>query len=259
MTSRRAPARPPDLAPEHVPAAILPSVRFRAVFFDVGETLVHPSPSFPELFASVLAREGHARDPEEIVAASRTVFQRFSEASRDRELWTTSPERSERFWKDVYGRMLRSLAVPAGNGLPDVLYRTFTDPASYALFEDVGPVLDALAASDIPTGIVSNFEAWLEDLLRRLGVRDRFPVRAISGIEGIEKPDLRLFELALARAGVVAGDAVYVGDNPEFDVDPPRRLGMTPILIDRRGRFPDADAPTIADLRDLLEVLEAVS
>jgi len=233
-------------------------VRFRAVFFDVGETLVHPSPSFPELFAAVLAQAGHVREPEAVVEASRTVFQRFSEASRDRELWTTSPERSERFWKDVYRRMLASLAVPAGNGLPDALYRSFTDPASYALFEDVGPALDALAREEVGTGIVSNFEAWLEDLLGRLGIRDRFPVRAISGIEGIEKPDPRLFELALRRAGVAARDAAYVGDNPEFDVHPARQLGMTPVLIDRRGRFPDEDVPTIADLRDLAAVLEAL-
>jgi putative hydrolase of the HAD superfamily len=232
-------------------------VRFRAVFFDVGETLVHPSPSFPELFAAVLSREGHVRDPDQVVDASRTVFQRFSEASRDRELWTTSPERSERFWKDVYGRMLESLALPAGDGLRDALYRTFTDPESYALFDDVTPALDALVAAEVRTGIVSNFEAWLEDLLGRLGIRDRFPVRAISGIEGIEKPDPRIFELALARAGVVAGDAAYVGDNPEFDVHPARELGMTPILIDRRGRFPNEDCATIADLRDLPAVLSA--
>jgi putative hydrolase of the HAD superfamily len=233
-------------------------VRFRAVFFDVGETLVHPSPSFPELFAAVLARAGHMREPEAVIEASRTVFLRFSEASRDRELWTTSPERSERFWKDVYGRMLWSLSVPAGDGLPDRLYRTFTDPASYALFEDVVPALDALAAAEVGTGIVSNFEAWLEDLLDRLAIRDRFPVRAISGIEGVEKPDPRLFELALTRAGVAAGDAAYVGDNPEFDVHPAREIGMTPVLIDRRGRFPDEDVPTIADLRDLAAVLEVL-
>ena len=38
-------------------------MRFRAVFFDAGETLVHPAPSFPELFAQVVTREGYPRDP----------------------------------------------------------------------------------------------------------------------------------------------------------------------------------------------------
>jgi FMN phosphatase YigB (HAD superfamily) len=63
-------------------------VRYRAVFFDAGETLVHPSPSFPELFAQVLEREGHRVLPDDVLTASRAVTARFSEASRDGSLWT---------------------------------------------------------------------------------------------------------------------------------------------------------------------------
>ena len=39
-------------------ASVSCPVRYRAVFFDVGETLVHPAPSFPELFAQVLRTRG---------------------------------------------------------------------------------------------------------------------------------------------------------------------------------------------------------
>ncbi|HTG46511.1 MAG TPA: HAD family hydrolase [Actinomycetota bacterium] len=233
-------------------------MRFRAVFFDAGETLVHPSPSFPELFSRVLADAGHDRDPVAVTDASAAVFAGFARAADDRELWTISPERSARFWKGVYGRMLEALSLPSGDGLRDVLYATFTDPANYALFDDVRPTLDALG--DGPTlGIVSNYEAWLEDLLGLLGVRDRFPVRAISGIEGAEKPDPALFRVALDRAGVAPRDAAYVGDNPPFDVAPARDLGMTPVLIDRRRRFPGEDCIRIDDLRELPAALEGAA
>jgi putative hydrolase of the HAD superfamily len=231
-------------------------VRFRAILFDAGETLVHPAPSFPELFSDVLAGHGHEREPIEIVEASKAVFHRFSEAARDNELWTTSPERSARFWKGVYERMLEALSLPSQDGLRDALYGTFTDLGNYALFDDVVPVLDALAATDARLGIVSNFEAWLEDLLGALAVRDRFPVRVISGEVGMEKPDPAIYRLALERIDVDAEDAAYVGDNPEFDVWPARDLGMTPVLIDRRGRFPEHDGLRIEDLRDLPGVLE---
>jgi putative hydrolase of the HAD superfamily len=232
-------------------------MRFRVVLFDAGETLVHPSPSFPELFAEVLAAHGHERAPSDVVAASAAVFHRFSEAARDGELWTTSPERSARFWTGVYGRMLEALELPSRDGLRDDLYRTFTDRTNYALFDDVVPALDALEARGVVLGVVSNFEAWLEDLLAGLGVRDRFAVRAISGIEGVEKPDAAIFLRALERAGVPATHAAYVGDNPEFDVVPAAALGMTPVLIDRRDRFPAHDGLRIADLRELAAVLEA--
>jgi putative hydrolase of the HAD superfamily len=234
-------------------------VRFRAVFFDAGETLVHPAPSYPELFSAVLLREGVIRSPEQVVEASRIVFHRFSEAARDQDLWTTSPERSERFWKGVYDRMLQTLGMTATDGLSDHLYREFTDLANYALFDDVRPMLRSLATAGPTLGIVSNFEAWLDDLLAHLGVRESFPVRVISGVEGVEKPDPRIYGLALERSGVGASDAAFVGDSPEFDVAPAAALGMTTVLIDRRGRFPEHDGIRIEDLRELARVLDEVA
>jgi len=183
------------------------------------------------------------------------VFHRFSEAVRDNELWTTSPERSERFWLSVYDRMLAELGLGDDTGLRDTLYATFTDPANYALFDDVHGAIEALGSASLTLGIVSNFEAWLEDLLASLGVRDAFAVRVISGIEGVEKPDPAIFRRALERLAVDPADVVYVGDNPEFDVAPAAAVGMTPVLIDRRGRFPDERCIRIGDLRELAGIV----
>lgn len=232
-------------------------MRFRAVLFDAGETLVHADPTFPGLFSSVLAKEGIERAPEDVLAASKTVFHRFSEAAAQNDLWTTSPQKSARFWKGVYERMLEALGLPASDGLPDRLFDVFTDLNNYALFEDVTPVLTQLSLMT-SLGVVSNFEPWLDDLLRLRGVRDLFDVCVISGNVGIEKPDRRIYEMALEEAGVDARDAAYVGDNPEFDVWPAIDVGMTPVLVDRRGRFPDHDGTRITDLHDLPAALEAL-
>ena len=233
-------------------------MRFRAVFFDVGETLVHPAPSFPELFAAVLAERGHHRDGDEVVAASAVVRRRFSDAARVDDRWTLSPERSKAFWIEVYGEMLETLGLPSQDGLRDALYERFTELSSYALFDDVPETLDRLDEVVPALGIVSNFEAWLEALLGVLEVRDRFAVRVISGLEGVEKPDPAIYRLALERAGVEPADVVFVGDNPEFDVDPPARLGMVPVLIDRRHRYPGHEGHRIEDLRSLPPLLESI-
>jgi putative hydrolase of the HAD superfamily len=233
-------------------------VRCRAVFFDVGETLVHPAPSFPALFATVLAEQGHERDDGEVEAASAVVRRHFSHAARIDDRWTLSPERSKAFWTAVYREMLDALAVSSQNGVPDALYERFTDIASYTLFDDVPETLDLLDAMVPTLGIVSNYEAWLDELLGALQVRDRFTVRVISGLEGVEKPDPAIYRLALERAGVEPRDVVFVGDNPEFDVDPPARLGMVPVLIDRRRRYPDHGGLRIEDLRDLPALVEAL-
>lgn len=232
-------------------------MRFRAVLFDAGETLVHPAPSFPELFARIVRDAGHERAPEPVATASAMVLRRFSEASRDGDLWTLSPESSRAFWLGVYEHMLESLGLPSTDGLRETLFEGFTDLSNYALFDDVPDALDALAAADVTLGIVSNFESWLDELLVALGVRDRFQVRVISGVEGVEKPDPRIYRLALDRAGAPAGEVAFVGDNPEFDIVPTSALGMFPILLDRRGRHEGHDGVRITDLRVLVDVLEA--
>jgi putative hydrolase of the HAD superfamily len=232
-------------------------VRFRAIFFDAGETLVHPHPSFPELFATVLAREGFPVGVEAIHEQVHHVGDRFAQAAREEELWTTSPERSRAFWLSVYERFLTGLGLSTDDGLHEVLYREFTDLANYALFEDVPPTLAALRGNGALLGVVSNFEEWLERLLGQLGVLDVFDVRVISGLEGVEKPDPRIYRLALERAGVDAGEAAFVGDSPEFDIGPPAALGMFPVLIDRRDRHTGFTGARIRRLTDLPALLEA--
>lgn len=231
-------------------------MRFDAVFFDAGETLVHPHPTFPDLFARILVREGYDVDAETIRDRIHVVSDRFAKAARENELWTTTPERSRRFWHDVYSIFFEHLGIRNPNGLIDVVYAEFTDIANYALFDDVVPVLDRLHAAGLALGVVSNFEEWLERLLEALGVRPYFDVRVISGVEGLEKPDPAIFRLAMDRAGVSPDRSVYVGDSPELDVEPALDLGMHAILIDRRDRHPDVSSARIRSLDELPSALE---
>ena len=230
-------------------------MRYAAVFFDAGETLVHPHPSFPDLLSEILIREGFDVPPERVRARAHVVYERFRSAAQANELWTTSPERSRRFWHEVYAIFFRELDVPNANGLIDVVYGEFTDLANYRLFDDVPDVLERLRTAGLVLGVISNFEEWLERLLEQLGVRALFDVRVLSGVEGIEKPDPRIFELAMTRAGVAPEGSVYVGDNPEFDVAPALAAGMFPVLIDRRGRFEEEAGTRITELGQLPQVL----
>ena len=227
---------------------------YRAVFFDAGETLVHPHPTFPELFTQVLAREGFDVSTADVRAADLMIADRFTAAAADNVLWTTSPQRSRTFWHGVYDDFLAQLGVPDGNGLHDVLYREFTDLGNYALFDDVLPTLQELEGSGLQLGVISNFEEWLGHLLDRLEIARFFEVQVISGVEGVEKPDPAIFRLALERTGVDPGEAAYVGDNPHFDIAPAAELGMLPVLIDRRAKHPD-EATRIDALTELPALL----
>lgn len=224
---------------------------YEAVFFDAGETLVHPHPSFPELLTLVLHEHGLEVDPAVIRDKLPVVADRFFQAARDGELWSTSVARSRAWWSALYRTLLGEIGLPFDDALAQRLYATFSDLSNYRLFPDVESTLERLSSAGLQLGVISNFEEWLERLLESLGVTRFFDVRVISGVEGVEKPDARIFELALERAGVAARDSVYVGDNPFFDVEPAAAVGMYPVLIDRRGRHPEHPGPRITSLEDL--------
>lgn len=61
-----------------------------------------------------------------------------------------------------------------------------------------------------------------------------------SGLEGVEKPNPRIYEIALQRAGNVAPEEVlHIGDSMRKDYVPARSVGMHALLLDR---FKTADA-----------------
>jgi putative hydrolase of the HAD superfamily len=232
----------------------------QAIFFDAGETLVYPHPSFAELFSEVLRRKGVMVDPAVVQETVSIYSKRFADASQAEEmpprLWSTSKESSRTFWLEVYGNFLSDVGVTDHHDeLAERLFEAFSDLSNYRLHADAIPTLERLDAGGYTLGVISNFEEWLERLLEALGVTRYFPVRVISGIEGVEKPDPAIFQIALDRAGVSAAESVYVGDHPYFDVQAARQAGLFPVLIDRRGRYPDADGVRITSLEDLPEVL----
>jgi putative hydrolase of the HAD superfamily len=229
-------------------------VPIRAVFFDAGETLLYPHPSFAELFAEVVREHGHRVDPARVQEVVSAYSQRFTDTvlTGEGRLWSTSPERSRAMWRGIYDVFLTEVGITEDHeALFDALYRRFTDLASYRLHPDALPTLERLRKAELKLGVISNFEEWLERLLESLEVSDFFDVTVVSGVEGVEKPDPRIFEIALERAGVAAEDAVYVGDHPFFDVEAAQKVGMLPVLIDRRGRHPDSEAVRITSLEDL--------
>ena len=64
----------------------------------------------------------------------------------------------------------------------------------------------------------------------------RFDPKAIfiSDQVGISKPNPKLYQVALRELGLPPGEVMYVGDNPEHDIAPPKSIGMKTVWS-RRG------------------------
>lgn len=233
------------------------------VFLDAGETILHPYPSFSELFARVCRDNGREVSPAEVTAVRERLAPHLIDLAHEDgadppALGTSvSAAESRLFWTYLYRRFLAELGID-DQALADRLFGTFTSTASYRLYDDVLDTLDRLHAAGLRLGLISNFETWLQEMLVELEVGHLFEVTVISGVEGVEKPDPGIYRLALERGGVAPANAVHVGDSEALDVIPARRAGMHTVLLDRAGRYPDPTGPTITSLRDLLATVEAL-
>jgi len=221
------------------------------VLFDAVDTLLAPAPSFQGRFVAVAAEHGV---PLEEAAVDAAIAAAAREAAWPED-WT-DPATQRAFWTEFYRDVLSGLGHQGGPELAEALFRAFSDPAAYRLFDDVRPALDELAGRGLTLGLVSNFEPWLDEVLALQGIHGRFAAVAVSGKLGVAKPDPRIFKAALDEAGADPGATVHVGDQPVNDVAGAMAAGITPVLIDRFGRHPDAGgAHRVEDLGGLLELV----
>jgi putative hydrolase of the HAD superfamily len=220
------------------------------VLFDAVDTLLAPAPSFQGRFVAVAAEHGV---PLEEAAVDAAIAAAAREAAWPED-WT-DPATQRTFWLGFYGKVLGSFGH-TGTGLAEALFQAFSDPAAYRLFDDVRPALDELARRGIILGLVSNFEPWLDEVLALQGIDGRFAAVAVSGKLGVAKPDPRIFKAALDQTRADPGATVHVGDQLVNDVAGAAAAGITPVLIDRFGRHPDAGgAHRVEDLGGLLELV----
>ena len=136
------------------------------------------------------------------------------------------------------------------------------------VYPHIREVLNRLGALGIRTGVISNL-VWSGSALKRrldtLLPDNRFEFILTSSDYGIRKPDVRLFQIALARAGLPPEAVWYCGNDYRKDVEASRSAGIFPILYcghvegDQRDRTsPPADMGdtlTITDWNELPELI----
>lgn len=117
-----------------------------------------------------------------------------------------------------------------------------------------------LRASGWKVAIVTNGTADNQlGKIQQTGLSEIVDAYALSGIEGIRKPDQRLFEIAVERCGMSlhVGNGWMIGDNPVADIAGGRAAGLRTIWINqgkRLGREHGADY-VVADVLQAMEVL----
>lgn len=124
----------------------------------------------------------------------------------------------------------------------EIVFWTAATPG--AITPNADKMLDYLNDSGIRTAVISN-NGWSGEALKerfdRLLPNNRFEFILSSCDYMIRKPDKRLFEIALHKAGLSADRVWYCGDRLEADVYGAHNAGIFPVLYE--GDFPAADSP----------------
>jgi FMN phosphatase YigB (HAD superfamily) len=132
--------------------------------------------------------------------------------------------------------------------------RTWTQP-----IEDSPRALRLLKTAGTRVALVSNSHDSLENELRDLGIAQvgsgpgaDVDAIVVSGVVGIDKPDRRIFEIALRALDVQPSQAVHVGDSVRFDVDGATSAGVEAFHFDPNSVCERNDHDHLRSLSDLV-------
>ncbi|MCR5681040.1 MAG: HAD-IA family hydrolase [Clostridiales bacterium] len=178
----------------------------RILFFDIGYTLIDESAVW----------EQRCREQAQTAEAKRLGL---SAADIRREIERASAERKPQYRTVVEKYRFREVAP----------YRH----AYETLYEDAPRVLCALSHK-AALGVIANQTDGLRKRLERFGILSYFTCIVSSWDVGVMKPEGRIFEIALDRAGCLPEEAVMIGDRLDNDIAPAKAVGMKTVWV-RQG------------------------
>ena len=223
------------------------------VFLDAGGVLVHPN---WERVAAALRTHGVAADAAVLAAAEPRAKHEM-----DAGAVMTGSNDSQRGWI-YFDAVLRH----AGMAATDATDRALAEVRAYhdahnvweSVPDDVVPALRALRALGVRLVVVSNANGRLHAMFERVGLTPYFDVVLDSHQWGVEKPDPRLFHLALAESGATAASTIHVGDFFHIDVAGARAAGLAEaVLFDIARLYDQADCPRIHRIGDIVPFVAA--
>lgn len=130
--------------------------------------------------------------------------------------------------------------------------------AEMFIFPGAHDAIDALKAHGVKLALVTNGAADTQRAkVERFALTHRFDHIQIEGEHGFGKPEERAYLHAMEALGVTAPETWMIGDNLEWEIEVPQRLGIYAIWMDAHGEGLPADTTVKPDriIRSLIELL----
>lgn len=230
--------------------------RYDAVFLDAQGTLITAHPSTAAVYGDVCDRLGYRIDHQKIALAIRELWAETRLFSEKHALYDTSDEATKAWWESFNGQLFHRLGMEEGLEMfVKEMWVVFGQPETYRPYPEVPEVIAELKRRGYLLGIVSNWDSRLPSICDTLGIASHMDFVLASAAVGVEKPDRRIFEMALAKAGVQPHRAIHIGDDFEADVLGALGAGIEALHLDRDGTGPSGNNHRIPSLLELLTLL----
>lgn len=212
----------------------------RAIFFDIDDTLYSTS-EFADAARSssveAMIDAGLRMDPEALRQELDEVVREFS-SNYDHHYDKLLVRVPRRFYKGVNPAIIVAAGV--------VAYHE-TKVRSLVPYEDAVDVIRLLSKTALILGVITEgLEVKQAEKLVRMRLYRYLNPNAIfiSHQIGISKPNQKIYQRACSDLNLRPSEAMYVGDNPLTDIDPPNRIGMITVRMRRGGKHRDQEGET---------------
>jgi putative hydrolase of the HAD superfamily len=230
--------------------------KLSAIFFDIDDTLYS---------TSEFARRARANSIDAMIAAGLRLDRETLAADLDEVIAEFSSNYGNHFDK-----LLLRVPPESVEGLnPAILVASAivayheTKARELAPYPDAVELLKDLAQTGLVVGIITAGPTIKQaEKIVRLKIGRYLTSNAIfiSDQIGISKPNPKLYLRACQAVRVKPAEAMYVGDNPPNDIDPPKSIGMIAVLNRRSGKYsalapgtkPDYQISNLLELREIL-------
>jgi putative hydrolase of the HAD superfamily len=221
-------------------------MRPKAIFFDVGNTLL-----FPDRDRILSPLNGHAKKPslEQWHAIERATKRAFDDNVQHGAV-------DHGFWYMFYSSLLKDLGL-VNDDVRDALVEATRLSANWCVIRPGTREILQKIGERYPLGVISNADGKIAAVLERCGIADCFRSITDSGLVGYEKPHPAIFEAATAALGVKAADSLYVGDVYSVDYLGATQAGMQALLFDVAGAYRDSGLARVESLEELQKDLTA--
>ena len=222
------------------------------VFLDAGGVLVYPN---WVRVSAAFAKHGIVVAPEALARAEPIAKKQLDDCTI-----VANSDDAARGWQ-YFDLILAAAGVPPCSEAESALAELRAYHRERNLWEHVpegvSRALQGLVDLGLRLAIVSNANGTLCAHLDRLGL-SRYAHCVLDSFDhGVEKPDPRLFRIALERTGAAPGRTIHVGDLYHIDVLGARAADIRGVLLDEQGLYDGVDCPRVRSLDELVQRIRA--